>query len=632
MAYIAERNPPKTSLFFSAKPSASDDDKKPKAGSKFELREDWGETYKGGNPSLCLASVEKESVIVVPGVPEYLSAGQVQFAPGNAFLIFTGWKTEPRRLGIIHCYNRPCAIYSVPINVEKLFSTKDTKEKSEEKQKEVEKCSDAEKDDTVQLTQANIASRSPRFSADGKLLVYLAADQLATHNSASKLLTMNWIASTSPKATHSDSSSSSSESSESKRSKLVDTEEKVIIDIVEKFPENADTFPGLFLANLPARCFIEDRKIIFSSQWCSLIVPLLVDLTTGSIRKIMVPGCKTSNLNVQDVRKDVCALFDGSELNRMPFNFVGRWDGGQNKFKDWKVTPHPPSITEQAIEVAELSWELGQVPIASDDAFNDKEKDRIPHIEYILTQPSTFGEEQRAPIILFPHGGPHTANAPTFMIAPAFFASIGYAVLYVNYRGSLGFGKKYVDALPSHVGEMDVEDCRRALKHVIDKHGPKIDLSRVYVMGGSHGGFLTGHLLATTCPVSDGSDKEAKWKAGCMINAVTNIAHCVGISDIPDWCHVESGEHQLSGQALSKMFDMSPIAKISKVQSPTLIVLGAADKRVPISQSIEYYHALRNQGTKTRLLKYPGAGHGIVEPEQEADYLINTALWFEQHK
>jgi acylaminoacyl-peptidase len=552
-----------------------------------------------------------------------LSAGQVQWAPHNKNLVFTGWNTEPRRLGIIHCYNRPCAIYAIPINMDKLFSSKNGATKTE--------VDVAATNETTKLTLANVCSRSPRFSADGKILVYLASDNLITHNSASKLLTLNWIGG--GQSVSDSNASSSSITDQDRRSLFVKDDEHVVIDIVDKYPEGEDSFPGLFLGNLPPRCFIEDRKIIFSSQWKSLLVPLLVDLSSGSLRKVTVPGCSTSNLNVQDVRKDVCALFDGSELNRVPFNFVGRWDGNKAVFRDWKVTPHPPSFTEHAIDVSELNWECGFAPLVDNDPFNSKHKinspKHFPGIEYLLTLPSNFGQDEnssKTPIILFPHGGPHAANVPIFLISPVFFATLGYAVINVNYRGSLGFGKSFVDALPGHCGDMDVSDCHLALNHVISKHGDKLDTSRIYVMGGSHGGFLTGHLLATPCPSPSG-----KWSAGVMINAVTNIAHCVGISDIPDWCYVESGVDDLK-TGLSKMFDASPISRIEKVNAPTLIVLGAADKRVPMSQSIEYYHALRKQGTKTRMLKYPGAGHGIVEPEQEADYLINTAIWFEQHQ
>jgi acylaminoacyl-peptidase len=624
LTYIAERNPPKTSSFFNGKGGA-EDEKKPKPGSKFELREDWGETYRGGNPVIVVASVAAESVCVVPGIPQVLSAGQVQWAPHNKNLIFTGWNTEPRRLGIIHCYNRPCAIYSVPIDVDKLFASKTDKPAGDSAATSSNEVTDL----TTKLTLANACSRSPRFSADGKILVYLASDNLKTHNSASKLLTTDWIYS--PSSASTGAASSSEKADAVPREQLVGGEERVIIDIVSKYPEKEEDFPGLYLGNLPTRCFIEDRKVMFSSQWRSLLVPLLVDLETGVLRKVTVPGCSNSNLNVQDVRKDVCALFDGSELNRVPFNFVGRWDHKKSTFRDFKVTPHPPSITEHAIDVSELSWETGFAPLPSDDPFNASLTDpssRFPGIEYLLTLPSDFHDSDKSsktPVILFPHGGPHAANTPIFLITPVFFAKLGYAVININYRGSLGFGKNFVDALPGHAGDMDVKDCHLALKHVLEKHSDKLDHSRIYVMGGSHGGFLTGHLLATPCPSTSG-----KWSAGVMINAVTNIAHCVGISDIPDWCYVESGVSDLK-TGISTMFNASPISRIQSVNAPTLIVLGAADKRVPISQSIEYYHTLKQQGTKTRMLKYPGAGHGIVEPEQEADYLINTALWFEQH-
>lgn len=650
IAYIAERNPPKSMSYFSTGKSGEEERK----GSKFELREDWGETYRGGNPSIFVVSVANETVAAVPGVPENISTGQVQWAPKNKNLIFTGWSTEPRRLGIIHCYNRPCAIYSVPIDVERLFSAKDESSKEistedkkslEEKKSFEDKKSLEEKksiDLTTKISLAHPCSRSPRFSSDGKILVYLASDNLKTHNSASKLLSLRWTF-----GSDSHEPSTAPRDQAVPRDQLVTGEEKVVIDVVKKYPANNDDFPGLFLANLPTRCFIEDRKIMFSSQWKSLLVPLLVDLEDGSIRKVTVPGCSSSNLNVLDVRQDVCALFDGSELNRVPFNFVGRWEHRKAGFKDWKVTPHPPSVTEHAIDASELLWENGVAPFPEDDKYKAKEAG-FTGVDYILTLPSHFNEPKdsdsdsdsetseassgggkakgKTPIILFPHGGPHAANIPTFMLPPVFFAFLGYAVLNVNYRGSLGFGKDFVDALPGHCGDMDVSDCHLALKHVIAKYGDQLDLSRIYVMGGSHGGFLSGHLLATPCPSLSG-----QWAAGVLINAVTNMAHCVGISDIPDWCYVESGSTDLK-TGLSTMFDASPIARIQSVSSPTLIIIGAADKRVPISQSMEYYHALKQQGTITKMLKYPGAGHAILEPEQEADYLINIALWLEQHQ
>jgi acylaminoacyl-peptidase len=80
------------------------------------------------------------------------------------------------------------------------------------------------------------------------------------------------------------------------------------------------------------------------------------------------------------------------------------------------------------------------------------------------------------------------------------------------------------------------------------------------------------------------------------------------------------------------MFDKSPIAHVSKVTTPTLVIAGTADKRCPPSQSYEYFFKLKEHGCEARLLKYPGAGHGIIDAEHEADYLLNTLMWFDAHQ
>lgn len=102
-------------------------------GGKFEYQEDWGETYeKKANPSLFVCSLESEKVFPVEGIPEDLSVGQVQWHPSGKLLVFVGWKVDKRRLGIIHCFNRPSGIYSIPFNSEEI----EAKLKTQENQKE----------------------------------------------------------------------------------------------------------------------------------------------------------------------------------------------------------------------------------------------------------------------------------------------------------------------------------------------------------------------------------------------------------------------------------------------------------------------------------------------------------------
>lgn len=325
------------------------------------------------------------------------------------------------------------------------------------------------------------------------------------------------------------------------------------------------------------------------------------------------PGCENTNITVRDVHQGTCALFDCSEIDRIPFVFIGSWNNGT--FKHWKCAPHSRFSSDLGMEFTDIEWKTCIAPFPESNDLN------IPGVEYILTLPSV-GSSKKAPVILFPHGGPHSCSTTAFALSVAFLTHLGYAVIQVNYRGSIGFGQSYVDCLPGNCGSMDVNDCILALKDALKNNSDVLDEENIFVMGGSHGGFLTGHLI---------SSEQVEFRAAAMINAVTNMALCVGMSDIPDWCFVESGTKEYNPETLRVMFEKSPISRIDKVKAPTLIILGENDKRVPIPQSIEYYHTLRSNGVETKLLKYPNEGHGIIEPEHEADYLINIALWFKKY-
>ena len=151
------------------------------------------------------------------------------------------------------------------------------------------------------------------------------------------------------------------------------------------------------------------------------------------------------------------------------------------------------------------------------------------------------------PLILVPHGGPHSCSPTSFIPSYAYLAlSLGAAVLHVNYRGSTGYGQASIDSLPGNIGDNDVQDMMTAVHEVVaalnddamygqekasDFAFNKIDLSRICVVGGSHGGFLTGHLIG---------QYPSYFAAAAMRNPVTNIPSMVGVTDIPDWCHIEA--------------------------------------------------------------------------------------------
>jgi len=255
-----------------------------------------------------------------------------------------------------------------------------------------------------------------------------------------------------------------------------------------------------------------------------------------------------------------------------------------------------------------------------------------------------------------PHGGPHSTTPTSFVPSYSFLAAETHcAVLHVNYRGSLGFGAHDLNSLPGKIGEQDVADvilATRTALAILNQQGaaggatggengggggpaplpsPLLDRGRVAVVGGSHGGFLGAHLIG---------QHPGLFKVAALRNPVTNIPAMAGTTDIPDWCSIEAlglGTYDFTRfgpckpAALAGMFDRSPIKHMEQVRAPTLLALGAKDRRVPCSQGVEFHHALKSQNVPTRLLMYPEDTHAIDRPASEADHWLNIAAWLNNH-
>ena len=181
----------------------------------------------------------------------------------------------------------------------------------------------------------------------------------------------------------------------------------------------------------------------------------------------------------------------------------------------------------------------------------------------------------------------------------------------------------------------DVEDVRFCLEHAIglknSKHVSLVDSERICVVGGSHGGFLTAHLI--------GQYPEL-FKAAALRNPVTNIPAMFSSTDIPDWCYVETagiGSYDFdkfsvpSMDDLLKAYERSPIRYVGNVKTPTILLLGGKDRRVPCSQGIEYYHALVSRRVPTKMLYFPEDTHALDKPCSEAEQWVATADFISLH-
>jgi len=244
--------------------------------------------------------------------------------------------------------------------------------------------------------------------------------------------------------------------------------------------------------------------------------------------------------------------------------------------------------------------------------------------EYVLMEPIS-AEHRRPPLVVFIHGGPHSSFLADFQPYTAGFCMCGYAVLMVNYRGSIGFGQDSINSLLGNIGRQDVDDVQDVVEQIVASGA--VDNNKVVVIGGSHGGFLTLHAIGQF---------PNFYRAAVTRNPVVNLASKFGCSDIPDWTCTEAGIDfdpmvVPTSEMYGEMLKRSPLVNVDKIKTPLMLMLGGKDIRVPTSQGLEMKKALEARNAPLRVLWYPECSHPISDVKSEADSFINIIKWFDEH-
>jgi dipeptidyl aminopeptidase/acylaminoacyl peptidase len=234
-----------------------------------------------------------------------------------------------------------------------------------------------------------------------------------------------------------------------------------------------------------------------------------------------------------------------------------------------------------------------------------------------LMKPLNYRETQRFPLILSVHGGPHGMFGYAFNPVFQVYAARGYAVLYLNPRGSSGYGQKFSDGTLREWGGGDYQDLMRGVDEALCTRS-WIDPERLGVTGGSYGGFMTNWIVTQT----------PRFKAAVASASVSNLISFYATSLYQDLVHAEFGGFPWEDYDL--LWRWSPLRYIKQAQTPLLLLHGEQDNDVHITQAEEMYMALKRRGVETVLVRYPREGHGFREPPHRIDALERTINWFDK--
>ena len=260
---------------------------------------------------------------------------------------------------------------------------------------------------------------------------------------------------------------------------------------------------------------------------------------------------------------------------------------------------------------------LSKTEIISWKSFDGKE------IEGILTYPKNYNKGSKYPVILQIHGGPAGVFSERFNGRPGiymteYFSEKGYVTIKPNPRGSTGYGKEFRYANYKDWGYGDYEDVVSGVDKVIEMGIG--DPDKQYVMGWSYGGYLTSFIVT----------KTNRFKAASMGAGLPNLISMVTTTDIQDYLVAHMGAEFWEDYETYEKH--SAIYQIKNTTTPTQIIHGANDLRVPFTQGQEFYRALDRLGVDTEMVVYPRTPHGPREPKFLMDVSERILTWFEKYK
>jgi len=236
-----------------------------------------------------------------------------------------------------------------------------------------------------------------------------------------------------------------------------------------------------------------------------------------------------------------------------------------------------------------------------------------------IVKPAGFDPAKKYPFVLEIHGGPFAMYAPSFAAEIQLYASAGYVVLYMNPRGSTGYGEEFGNLIHHDYPNKDYDDLMSGVDAVIGRG--YVDAQRLFVTGGSGGGVLTAWIVGHT----------DRFRAAVVVKPVINWSSFVLTGDMNNYFY-RYWFGEFPWENIQAYWKRSPLAYVGNVKTPTMLMTGEVDYRTPSSEAEQFYQALRLRKVDTAMVRVPNASHDIsARPSLLIDKAAYVLAWFKAH-
>jgi dipeptidyl aminopeptidase/acylaminoacyl peptidase len=226
----------------------------------------------------------------------------------------------------------------------------------------------------------------------------------------------------------------------------------------------------------------------------------------------------------------------------------------------------------------------------------------------------------KLPVLLLVHGGPQGSfnNSWSYRWNPAVMASQGYAVVTIDFHGSTGYGQKFTDSINKNWGGWPLEDLQKGMD-AVGKIDTQLDAANACALGGSYGGYMMN------------------WISGNWPDRFKCLVNHAGIFDLRAMAY-ETEELWFdqwdNGGPWTTRTDAekwNPVNHVAKWKTPTLVIHGEKDYRIPYSQSLAAFTALQQQGVESKLLVFPDENHWVLKPKNSIQWHQTVFAWLAKH-